>query len=69
MEELERQLTEALATIEKQEKEIKKLKTMYSNTIEIKLNLHDRTKILEKQVKYLEREKEELLKQIEDLRK
>lgn len=69
MEELERQLAEALATIEKQEKEIKKLKTMYSNTIEIKLNLHDRTKILEKQVKYLEREKEELLKQIEDLRK
>ena len=55
-------LEQALAKIEEQEKQIKKLKTMYSNTIEIKIALHDRTKILEKQVKYLEREIEELRK-------
>ena len=53
-------LEQALAKIEEQEKQIKKLKTMYSNTIQIKLDIHERNKILEKQVKYLEREIEEL---------
>lgn len=54
--ELGKALLEADTIIERQKNEIRKLKSMYSNTIEIKLQIHERNKILEKRIEMLENE-------------